>query len=79
MKILLVHGIGHADLDINYHVPWETDITKQLKTFGLSPDPTYAGFVYDNLLDQYKHGAATYAGALVEFLGSAAVHAVTGL
>lgn len=77
MKILLVHGIGHADLDKNYYEPWKTDITAQLKAFGLSPDPTYGGFTYDDLFEKYKHGPATYAAALVEFLGSAAVHAVT--
>src|SRR5437870_371585 len=77
MKILLVHGIGHADLDKNYYQPWKTEITDQLTLYGLSPGPTYDGFVYDDLFDQYRHGAATYATALVEFLGSAAVHAVT--
>jgi hypothetical protein len=30
MKIFLVHGIGHADLDKNYYNPWETDMTGQL-------------------------------------------------
>src|SRR5882724_8273931 len=77
MKILLVHGIGHADLDEHYYEPWETEITAGLKSFGVSPNPIYDGFVYDNLFDKYKHGPATYAAALVEFLGSAAVHAVT--
>src|SRR3954465_593431 len=77
MKILLVHGIGHADLDKSYYQPWETDITTGLTTYGLSPDPTYDGFIYDDLFDKYRHGPGTYAAALVEFLGSAAVHAVT--
>ena len=77
MKILLVHGIGHADLDKNYYQPWEADITSGLTTYGLSPDPKYEGLVYDDLFDQYRHGPGTYAAALVEFLGSAAVHAVT--
>jgi metacaspase-1 len=77
MKILLVHGIGHADLDKNYYRPWESEITDQLTSLGLSPDPGYDGFVYDDLFDQYRHGAATYATALIELLGSAAVHAVT--
>src|SRR4029077_20500681 len=26
MIILFVHGIGHADLDQNYYVQWETDV-----------------------------------------------------
>ena len=26
MKIFFVHGIGHADLDQNYYVQWETDV-----------------------------------------------------
>jgi metacaspase-1 len=77
MKIFLVHGIGHADLDKNYYKPWETDITSQLESCGLSTDPGYDGLLYDDLFDQYNHGAGTYAGALIELLGSAAVHAVT--
>ena len=37
MKIFFVHGIGHADLDQNYYVQWETDVTAQLRSCGLSP------------------------------------------
>lgn len=77
MKIYLVHGIGHADATVNYYQPWETDITQQLMGFGLSLAPNYNGITYDNLFEQYDHGPATYAAALVEFLGSAAVHTVT--
>src|SRR5689334_15390286 len=77
MKIFLVHGIGHADVDKNYYQPWETDVDSQLNTFGLEANPQYDGFVYDDLFDRYRHGADTYAAALVEFLGSAAVHGIT--
>ncbi len=37
MKIFFVHGIGHADLDQNYYVQWENDVSAQLRSFGLSP------------------------------------------
>ncbi len=77
MKIFFVHGIGHADLDQSYYQPWETDVTNQLKSSGLQTDPQYEGLTYDPLFQQYDHGPATYAAALVEFLGSAAVHTVT--
>src|SRR5207253_7988174 len=40
-------------------------------------DPQFAGHTYNQLFQQYDHGPGTYAAALVEFLGSAAVHAVT--
>ena len=38
---------------------------------------TYQGLTYDPLFQQYDHGPTAYAAALVEFLGSAAVHSVT--
>src|SRR6266567_5865020 len=77
MKIFFVHGIGHADLDQNYYVQWETDLTAQLRSCNLQTAPQYEGLTYDPLFQQYDHGPATYAAALVEFLGSAAVHSVT--
>lgn len=77
MKIFFVQGIGHADLDQNYYVQWETDVTAQLRSCGLQSAPQYEGLTYDPLFQQYDHGPATYAAALVEFLGSAAVHSVT--
>jgi metacaspase-1 len=77
MKIFLVHGIGHADLDQHYYDSWQTDITAGLRSFGMQTEPAYAGITYDDLFDRYNHGPGTYAAALVEFLGSAAVHAVT--
>ena len=77
MKIFFVHGIGHADLDQNFYVQWETDVTAQLRSCGLQTAPQYEGLTYDLLFQQYDHGPATYAAALVEFLGSAAVHSVT--
>ena len=73
MKIFFVHGIGHADLDQNYYVQWETDVTAQLRSCGLQTAPQYEGLTYDPLFQHYDHGPATYAAALVEFLGSAAV------
>src|SRR5947208_15129744 len=76
MKIFFVHGIGHADLDQNYYVQWETDVTAQLRSCGLQTDPQYQGLTYDPLFQQYDHGPTTYAAALVECLGSAAVHSV---
>ena len=73
MKIFFVHGIGHTDLDQNYYQPWETDVTNQLKSSDVPTDPRYQGLTCDPLFQQYDHDPATYAAALVAFLGSAAV------
>src|SRR6266404_8386914 len=77
MKILLVHGVGHADLDKDYYKPWRSEITDELTSCGLSPAPGYDGLVYDDLFQQYDHGPGMYAAAIAELLASAAVHAVT--
>jgi hypothetical protein len=39
MKIFFVHRIGHADLDQNYYVQWETDVNAQLRSCGLQTAP----------------------------------------
>ena len=70
MKIFFVHAIGHTDLDQNYYQPWETDVTNQLKS---QTGPRYQGLTCDPLFQQHDHNPATYAGALVVFLGSGAV------
>jgi hypothetical protein len=66
MKIFFVLGIGHADLDEKYYEPWKTDVTDQLRSCGSPADPQYEGLTYDPLFQQYDHGSATYAAALVD-------------
>ena len=57
---------------LNYYQPWETDVTNQLKSSRVQTDPRYQGLTCDPLFQQSDHDPATYAGALVVFLGSAA-------
>lgn len=77
MKILLVHGIGRSDNDVNYYLPWKRAIADGLKAAGLVGEPQYVEFHYDDLFEKHDHGPAVYAVALIELLGTAAVHAVT--
>ena len=77
MKILCVHGIGHADLDPNYYQPWQTAISDGLRACGLKEPLEFKGFRYDDLFQDHYHGPGTYAAALSEFLATAAVHSVT--
>ena len=64
---------GLTPLLLNYYQPWETDVTNQLKSSRVPTDPRYQGLTCDPLFQQSDHDPATYAGALVVFLGSAAV------
>ena len=77
MKILLVHGIGGSDRDPNYYYPWKTAIKEGLKGGGLVEEPRFVEFHYDDLFAKHSAHPGVYAAALVELLGSAAVHAVT--
>ena len=58
MKIFVVHGIGHTDLDQNYYQPWEIDVTNQLKSSGLPTDPQYQGLACDPLFQRYDDDPA---------------------
>ena len=74
MRILLVHGIGHADVDPNYYQVWMDTITGCLRRGGLTTAPEYVGFHYDDLFETYYHGPGTYTTALSELLATAAWH-----
>jgi hypothetical protein len=73
MKIFFVHGMAIQILTRIIISQWESDVTNQLKSSGVQTDPRYQGLTCDPLFQQYDHDPATYAGALVVFLGSAAV------
>jgi hypothetical protein len=77
MKILLVHGIGRSDNDPNYYASWKAAITQGLRAGGSTGDPQFVEFHYDDLFEKHDSGPGVYAAALVELLGTAAVHAVT--
>jgi len=51
LKILLVHGVGHAERPDNqpWENPWEEAITAGLQYFGPGLTPTYERFDYDAL------------------------------
>jgi hypothetical protein len=77
MKILLVHGVGRSDNDPNYYLPWKGAIARGLKVAGSQDTPEFAELHYDDLFEKHDSGPAVYAAALIELLGTAAVHAVT--
>jgi len=75
MKVLLVHGVGHADLDsAHYYDDWQSEIANGLKGAGLRDEPEFVGFHYDDLFEKYYSGPGIYATALAEMLGTAAWH-----
>jgi len=76
MKILLVHGIGRSDIDPNYYHPWEQAVNNGFTKAG-STAPEYTEFHYDDAFERHDRGANVYAAAVVELVGTAAVHAVT--
>jgi hypothetical protein len=76
MRILLVHGIGRSDVDPDYYHPWEQAITTGLKKAGATA-PEYVEFHYDDAFEKHDRGAHVYAAAVIELVGTAAVHAVT--
>ena len=47
MKILLVHGVGHAERPDNQ--PWKEAITAGIQYFDHGLTPTYEHFDYDDL------------------------------
>src|SRR5438876_12444880 len=77
MRILLVHGIGRSDTDPNYYHPWEQAISTGLSKAGLGASPEYVEFHYDDAFEKHDRGAHVYAAAVIELIGTAAVHAVT--
>jgi hypothetical protein len=77
MSILLVHGIGRSDFDPNYYHPWEQAISAGLSKAGLAASPEYVEFHYDDSFEKHDRGAHVYAAAVIELIGTAAVHAVT--
>ena len=76
MRILLVHGIGRSDIDPNYYHPWEEAISTGLTKAG-STAPDYVEFHYDDAFERHDRGPKVYAAAVIELIGTAAVHAVT--
>ena len=77
MKILLVHGIGHADQDPNYYDSWIETINASLHRAGLTSNHQYVRFHYDDLFEEHYSGPGTYTAALAEFLATATWHWIT--
>ena len=86
MKILLVHGVGHAERPENqpWEAPWKEAITSGIQYFDHGLTPTYDHFDYDDLFSG-KFNLLTDLGAAARLgfapLGAAigeAASAVTG-
>lgn len=78
MKILLVHGVGHAERPENqpWEKPWEDAITAGLQYFDHNLTPAYEHFDYDNLFSG-KFNLLTDVSAAAR-LGFAPVGAAIG-
>jgi hypothetical protein len=71
MRILLVHGIVHADQDPNYYQPRDRHDYRPAEPWWPNDGARVRRFLYDNVFDAHYHVLDTYAAALAEFLATA--------
>lgn len=71
MKILLIHGIGHAESHPNWDLAWQQAITAGLQKYRPGLEPAYVRFDYDDLFDKPVN-PVTYAWAVTQLVGAAA-------
>ena len=77
LKILLVHGVGHAEANPQWSQIWQNTIEASLREFGFQGRIIYQAVPYDALFDRYNRGPQVYVAAVTELLASAAWHAIT--
>jgi hypothetical protein len=77
-KILCVHGIGHAEQDPHWNLPWIDVITDAFKRCNNPEPPEFEVVAYDHLFENASLNPAEYLEALGELLASAALHSIAG-
>jgi len=77
LKILLIHGVGHAEANPQWSQTWQDAIESSLHEFGFQGKVIYQAVPYDAIFDRYNRGPQVYAAAVAELLASAAWHAIT--
>ncbi len=77
LRILLVHGVGHAEANPQWSQTWQDAIEASLRESGFQGKPLYQAVPYDALFDKYNKGPQVYAAAVAELLASAAWQAIT--
>lgn len=76
MKILLVHGIGHCELDPGYYQKWQEVISAHLKRAGAIREPEYHGLLFDAIFDRYPRTGLVYLKALGELAAAGIWHSI---
>ena len=77
LRILLVHGVGHAEANPQWSQTWQDAIEASLRESGFQGKPLYQAVPYDALFDKYNKGPQVYVTAVAELLASAAWQAIT--
>jgi metacaspase-1 len=78
VKILCVHGVGHAEQDPHWNQPWRDAITSAFTRWNNRNAPEFSVVAYDDLFANAPLDPIEYAAAVAELLASAAWHAIAG-
>jgi metacaspase-1 len=77
VKILCVHGVGHAEQDPHWNQPWRDAITNAFTRWNNFDAPEFSVVAYDDLFANAPLNPFEYV-AVGELLASAAWHAIAG-
>jgi metacaspase-1 len=78
VKILCVHGVGHAEQDPHWNQPWRDAITNAFTRWNNFDAPEFSVVAYDDLFANAPLNPFEYVAAVGELLASAAWHAIAG-
>jgi metacaspase-1 len=78
VKILCIHGVGHAENDPHWNQPWRDAIANAFKRWNNPDPPEFSVVAYDNLFASTPLNPIEYFAAVGELLASAAWHSVAG-
>jgi hypothetical protein len=78
VKILCVHGVGHAEQDPHWNQPWRDAIANAFTRWNNFSAPEFSVVAYDDLFANAPLNPFEYVAAVGELLASAAWHAIAG-
>lgn len=79
MKILCIHGIGHAEADANFRLSWTTAIRQAVRDADPAVEPAFDFLAYDEHFDQAGLNTPEVLEAFTRLLTSTVVHSVGDL
>jgi len=68
IKILLIHGVGHAEADAAWAEGWEEAITQAIRQQGTAANPLFSTVSYDSLFERSKIDLKTVVAAMRRLL-----------